>query len=85
MVDPDVLKVVKTVVDENVPTGVVGVQMEDGSVQYMPVDTWQAGIKTAMANLAQTERTEAARKRARKADHRWERNNRKNGRQQGKR
>ncbi len=82
MVDPEVLKVVKTVVDENVPTGQVAVQMRDGSVKHVPVRQWEARMKSELAKKAEAERQEAAAAKCRRIAHKRERQQKRRGRRQ---
>lgn len=80
MVDPDVLKAVKTVVDENVPTGQVAVQMTDGSVKHIPVRQWETRMKSELAKQAELERQEAVAAKRRRSAHKRERQNKRKGR-----
>lgn len=80
MVDPDVLRAVKTVTDENVPSGKVAVQLDDGTVKHMDVDAWQAQMRANMAKLAEAERQVKVAADRRRASHKRERDNRRRGR-----
>lgn len=85
LVEPEILKAVKTVVDENVPTGQVAMQMDDGTVRHFGVADWQARIKAEMATSAARDQPALSRAAMQRKRRLRERVNRRDGRRQKRR